>query len=78
MPEETLLAFADHGTFGELLTADPVPSAAALARFAEAGIDVEAVGHELQAKGAASFVASWTSLLERIAAKVAEVAAVAG
>lgn len=78
MPEETLLAFADHGTFGELLTADPVPSAAALARFAAAGIDVEAVGHELQAKGAASFVASWTSLLERIAAKVAEVAAVAG
>jgi transaldolase len=74
MPEETLLAFADHGTLGALLPADPAAADALLARFAAAGIDVEAVGRDLQQKGAASFVASWSSLLERIAAKVAEVA----
>jgi transaldolase len=74
MPEETLLAFADHGTLGDLLPADPAAADALLARFAAAGIDVEAVGRDLQQKGAASFVASWSSLLERIAAKVAEVA----
>ena len=74
MPEETLLAFADHGSFGTLLGADPGAADAELARFAAAGIDVEAVGHDLQAKGAAAFVASWTSLLERIAAKAGEVA----
>jgi transaldolase len=74
MPEETLLAFADHGTLGDLLPADPAAADALLARFAAAGVDVEAVGRDLQQKGAASFVASWSSLLERIAAKVAEVA----
>ena len=75
MPEETLLAFADHGTIGDLLPADPAAADALLARFSSAGIDVEAVGRDLQEKGAAAFVASWRSLLERIAAKVAEVAA---
>ncbi len=74
MPEETLLAFADHGSVGDLLPADPAAADALLARFAAAGVDVEAVGRDLQEKGAAAFVTSWTSLLERIAAKVAEVA----
>jgi transaldolase len=74
MPEETLLAFADHGTLHALLPADPATADALLARFAAAGVDVEALGRDLQEKGAAAFVASWSSLLERIAAKVAEVA----
>jgi hypothetical protein len=50
-------------------------AAAPLARFAAARIDVEAVGHELQAKGADALVASRTSLLDRIGAKVGEVPA---
>jgi len=73
MPEETLLAFADHGTAGSLLTADPAPVEALLARFAAAGVDVEAVGRDLQVKGAEAFVKSWRSLLERIVARVAQV-----
>ena len=68
-----MLAFADHGAIGELLTPDPAPAEALLARFAAVGIDVEALGEELQVKGAAAFVASWTSLMGRIAAKVGEV-----
>jgi transaldolase len=75
MPEETLLAFADHGRLGELLDADPTPAAAGLARFAAAGVDVEAVGDALQEKGAAAFVASWRSLVERIAAKAVAIGA---
>jgi transaldolase len=75
MPEETLLAFADHGRLGELLDPDPGPAAAGLARFAAAGVDVEAVGDTLQGKGAAAFVASWRSLVERIAAKVVAIGA---
>jgi transaldolase len=74
MPEDTLLAFADHGSFGGMLPADAAAADALLARFAAAGVDVEAMGRDLQAKGAAAFVASWSSLLERIAAKVTEVA----
>jgi transaldolase len=75
MPEETLLAFADHGRVGSLLTADPAPADALMARFAAAGVDVEAVGGDLQAKGAESFVKSWSSLLERIQTRAAQVAA---
>ncbi len=73
MPEDTLLAFADHGAVGEPLTSDPAPAEALLARFAAAGIDVATVGDELQSKGADAFVASWTSLMGRIAAKLADV-----
>ena len=75
MPEEALLAFADHGRLGSLLTAEPAPAEALLARFAAAGVDVAAVGHDLQVKGAESFVKSWESLIGRIEARVAQVAA---
>ncbi len=78
MPEETLLAFADHGSIGGGLADDPAGAAAQLDRFAAAGIDVDALGHELQVKGADAFVASWNSLLGRIEAKVGEVSPGAG
>ena len=78
MPEETLLAFADHGDASALLTGEPASSDALLARFAAAGVDVEAVGRDLQVRGAAAFVTSWTSLLERIRTRVAEMGRVAG
>jgi transaldolase len=70
MPEETLLA---TGASEEAVT--PLAAAAPdqLARFVAAGVDIDAVAGELQRKGAESFVGSWTSLLERIAAKVAAV-----
>jgi transaldolase len=73
MPQETLLALADHGMIGETLTADATAAAAGLERFADAGVDVEAVGDELQSKGAQAFVTSWNALLGRIEAKVSEV-----
>jgi transaldolase len=70
MPEETLLA-----TGAAELAVTPLDPAAPdqLARFTAAGVDVDAVALELQRKGAESFVGSWTSLLERIAGKVAAV-----
>ncbi len=78
MPEETLLAFADHGTVDSLLPADGSEAEATLARFEAAGIDVEAVGRDLQVKGAESFVKSWNSLMGRIEEKIGQVAAAAG
>jgi len=71
MPEETLLA---TGACEDAVTALPVGGPDQLARFADAGVDVDAVAGELQRKGAESFVGSWTSLLDRIASKVAAVA----
>ena len=71
MPEETLLT---TGVSELPVAALDAAAPDQLARFAEAGVDVEAVAAELQRKGAESFVASWTSLLDRIAAKVTAVA----
>ena len=70
IPEETLLAAGAQ----DLASVDPIPASPGeadtmLARFAQAGIDVDAVGLDLQQKGAASFVASWTSLLARVSEK---------
>ncbi len=71
MPEETLLA---TGAADLPVTALDADAGDQLARFEAAGVDVDAVAGELQHNGAASFVGSWTSLLDRIADKVAAVA----
>ncbi len=72
IPEETLLAAgAESPTAFEPIPVTAEAADAMLARFAAAGIDVEAVGLDLQQKGAASFVASWTSLLARVGEKSA-------
>ena len=42
MPEGTLKALADHGSLGDVLTADGGDSEETLARFASAGVDVDA------------------------------------
>ena len=69
MPEVTLKALADHGDIGEALPADGGDSEEALARFARAGIDVDALAAELQDAGAQSFVTSWNDLMAVITAK---------
>ena len=69
MPEATLLAFANHGELGPVLTADGGNAEEILGRFSKEGIDVSALAADLQKDGAASFVASWNDLLAGIAAK---------
>jgi transaldolase len=70
MPEGTLLAFANHGEIGPLLTADD-NAEEMLARFNRAGIDVAALASDLQREGAKSFVDSWNDLMAGIASKSA-------
>src|SRR6201988_3005026 len=62
MPEGTLLAFANHGKIGPLLTADD-NAEEILARFERAGIDVAALASDLQREGATAFVDSWNELM---------------
>jgi transaldolase len=69
LPEPTLLAFADHGTLGAALPADGGDGEAVLARFAKAGVDVEALAARLQDEGAAAFVKSWNDLLAVLASR---------
>jgi transaldolase len=74
MPEATLKAVAEHGDVGPLLPADGGDCEEVLARFAEAGIDVEALAAQLQDEGAKAFVKSWNDLLAVIASKSAVLA----
>ena len=71
MPEGTLKALADHGALGEILPADGGDCEEVLARFADAGIDVDALASQLQDQGAKSFVGSWHELMDVIASKSA-------
>jgi transaldolase len=68
MPEATLLAFADHGEVGPLLTADD-NAEELLAEFGRAGIDVAALASDLQREGATAFVDSWNELMAGITSK---------
>ena len=72
MPEETLLATSRSE---EAVTALDAQARGQLALFARVGLDVEAAGLELQRMGAAAFVDSWGSLLDRIAAKAGAIQA---
>jgi transaldolase len=70
MPEPTLLAFADHGTLGGVLSSGG-GSSRTLFEIARTGVDIPELGERLQAQGAAAFVKSWDDLLQVIAAKAA-------
>ncbi len=71
MPEKTLLAFAAGGQVASVMPPDGGDAEKVLARFAGAGIDVDALALRLQAEGAQSFVKSWTDLMQSIADKSA-------
>jgi len=75
MPEKTLLAFAATGTVKSVMAQDGGDAEQVLARFAGAGVDVDALAARLQLEGADSFVKSWRELMERIAEKSAALAA---
>ena len=69
IPEKTLHAFAEHGTLRGPMAEGGGDADAVLARFAGAGIDVDALAARLQREGAQVFVKSWQALLQRIDAK---------
>ena len=71
VPEKTLLAFADHGSFDVLLEADYAGAEAQVAAVTAAGVDVNALAESLQRQGARAFSADWATLVEAIGAKVA-------
>jgi transaldolase len=71
IPEDTLKAMADHGAPSAVLPSDGGDCEETLAKFAEAGIDIDALAAQLQDEGAASFVKSWNELLDCVASKSA-------
>jgi transaldolase len=71
MPEGTLKALAEHGELGAILPADGGDCEEVLARFGDAGIDIDNLATQLQDEGAKSFVKSWNDLMDVISSKSA-------
>jgi len=72
MPEQTLLAFANHGQVGALMPADGGDADQVIVELAEAGLDFEMLASDLQRQGAEAFDESWRSLLACIGGKAAQ------
>lgn len=71
MPEGTLKAFADHGVVDGVMSPDGGDCEQVLRQFASAGVDVDALGEQLQVDGAKAFVNSWNELMGVIDSKSA-------
>lgn len=74
MPEKTLRAFAEHGDLCGAMPRDGGDAETMLTRFADAGIDVDALALQLQREGTKAFATSWNELMKHITAKSAAVA----
>jgi len=71
MPEATLQALADHGKVDVLPAKDMNDTTRILDDFVKAGVNLSALGAQLQEDGATSFVKSWNDLLNVISSKTA-------
>lgn len=69
MPEATLKALANQSQLGSILPADGGNCEEVLAKFVEAGIDLDAMAAQLQDEGTKSFIRSWNELLSVIDSK---------
>ncbi len=69
IPEETLLAFADHGHVGLTMPENGGFADAVLEEFHREGIDDDALAAQLQREGVEAFTKSWRGLMSRINGK---------
>jgi transaldolase len=69
MPEETLQAFANHGTVAGALPPDGGDAEKVLAEFSKAGIDIDKLAADLQKEGAEAFDKSWNDLMACLSEK---------
>ena len=74
MPEETILAFQDHGRAAVTLTEGVDEAEAVFRAFAEAGVDYDDVTETLEREGVEKFSDSFAEALDGIRAKQGELA----
>jgi transaldolase len=73
MPENTMLAFADHGeVLGDQVSGTAGQAQRVFDELAEVGIDVADVFAVLEREGAEKFQASWSELAETVAGQLAQ------
>jgi transaldolase len=70
MPEETVLAFQDHGSPRSTLTEGLADAQAVFDQLAQAGVDYEDVTDTLEREGVEKFEASFRELLDSLGAKL--------
>lgn len=66
VPEQTLLAYADHGVTCDLLAPDHEEARRCIQTVREAGVDIEALASSLRDDGITAFGRSWSELLATI------------
>jgi transaldolase len=69
IPEKTLHALSEHGALRGVMAEDGGDAEAVLERYAQVGVDIDALALRLQEDGTRAFVKSWQTLLRRINAK---------
>jgi transaldolase len=72
LPDQTIVAFEDHGTVARTIDEDLDGARAALDRLAVLGIDMEDVARTLEQEGVASFAKSFDELISALEVKAAE------
>ncbi|PIV81863.1 transaldolase [bacterium CG17_big_fil_post_rev_8_21_14_2_50_64_8] len=68
--EKTLLAFAEHGVLNGIVSAGGGDADEVIFRIERSGVDVEALGRQLQKDGAAAFVKSWQDMMGVLETKI--------
>lgn len=74
MPEQTLLAYAEHGKLDTSLPDDGGYAELVIAEFRREGVDDAALAARLQSEGVEAFVKSWRALLLLISEKSSQIA----
>jgi transaldolase len=72
LPENTIAAFADHGTLARRVDVDVDESRTVWSDLAKVGVDMASVAHTLETEGVASFAKSFDELLSALGAKADE------
>jgi transaldolase len=75
MPDETVEAFADHGTPARTVDADPTGASSTLDRLSAVGVDLDDVTALLEREGVSAFAKSFDELMDSLHAKAATLSA---
>lgn len=71
LPLKTLTAFRDHGRVVDRLSGDNSPAQRVIDQLGQTGIDLVAIGQQLEREGVDKFIAAYQRLLDALAAKAA-------
>ena len=72
LPEDTLEAFADHGTVARTVDRDLDEAEHTWEALAHVGVDMDDVADQLEREGVSSFQKSFDELIDALTAKAAE------